>query len=446
MTTVYDVKTFGAVGDGHHDDRDAINDAMVESGGGGIVYFPAGNYAIGGPIILPNDHAYRKLIGCGRSGISGGFNDFLLWNDQNAAGSAPVNFIDGFRFQNFYTPKKGDITQVDSSSASIAPGQGCGCIYLPNTSWVRIQNCEFTLNGGIGVYFPGICNTISQFNLNGNFGGQEDYPVCIGVWPGSGYVGDAKIMGCRHGVVALEAPVEITNMDIERCQFGLQLGRNPLAYWDRNTNSMFGAGTIRAYNAIAKNLIFESNGSVAEGGAFIHVDGGAMTLERIALHSYEQIGAPDFGIHCDGAQSCYFRNIAISGAYRQAGVGITPFGGAKGCIFENVGASGASGPDGTPGVGWMLPKNEGGYIDDEWGAHNAMSNSFIACDTDGAVPFATLPKQMGNTVSNLVAIADSVDPTWTDEGGSNIGKLVTAGGGAHKVLLRWDGTHWRIAG
>ena len=103
----------------------------------------------------------------------------------------------------------------------IAPGQGCGCIYLPNTSWVRITNCEFTINGGIGVYFPGISNYITQFNLNGNFGGQEDYAVCIGIWLGGGYAGDAKIMGCRHGVVTLEAPVEITNMDIERCQFGL---------------------------------------------------------------------------------------------------------------------------------------------------------------------------------------------------------------------------------
>ena len=297
------------------------------------------------------------------------------------------------------------------------------------------------------MYFPGISNHISQFNFNGNFGGQEDYPVCIGIWLGGGYVADAKIMGCRHGVLTFEAPFEITNIDIERCQFGLQLGRNPLAYWDRNTNSMFGAGTIRAYNGTAKNLVFESNGSESEGGAFIHVDGSGITVEKISMGSYEQIGTPDFGIHLDGAQGCHFRNINVSGAYRQAGVGITPFGGARGCTFENVGASGACGPGGIPGVGWMLPKNEGGYIDDEWGAQNAMSNSFINCDTDGAVPFATLPKQTGgSTVSNLVTIADSPDPVWTDEGGSNVGRPVTTGGGMHKVSLCWDGMHWRIAG
>ena len=97
----------------------------------------------------------------------------------------------------------------------------------------------------------------------------------------------------------------------------------------------------------------------AEGGAFIHVDGGAMTLERIALHSYEQIGTPDFGIHCDGAQACFFRNISIGGAYRQAGVGITPFGGAKGCTFENVDASGACGPGGTTRCGLDAAKKPG---------------------------------------------------------------------------------------
>ena len=124
LTAVYNVREFGAVGDGSHDDRDAINAAMVESSGGGIVYFPAGNYAIGGPIILPNDQAARKLIGCGRSGISGGFNDYLFWNDQCATGNAPVSLIDGFRFQNFYTPKKGRHHAGRSAQREYCSGSG----------------------------------------------------------------------------------------------------------------------------------------------------------------------------------------------------------------------------------------------------------------------------------------------------------------------------------
>jgi len=47
------VTDYGAVGDGAVDDTAAVNDAIALLPFGGVVYFPAGNYRITGPIALP---------------------------------------------------------------------------------------------------------------------------------------------------------------------------------------------------------------------------------------------------------------------------------------------------------------------------------------------------------------------------------------------------------
>ena len=50
------VKAFGAVGDGVHDDTQAVQLAIASFGNqGGVVFFPEGKYLITGQIVLPND-------------------------------------------------------------------------------------------------------------------------------------------------------------------------------------------------------------------------------------------------------------------------------------------------------------------------------------------------------------------------------------------------------
>jgi polygalacturonase len=59
----YNIRTFGAVGDGKHLDSPAINDAIeaCAKGGGGTVYFPAGTYLSGSIHLRSNIHLYLEM-------------------------------------------------------------------------------------------------------------------------------------------------------------------------------------------------------------------------------------------------------------------------------------------------------------------------------------------------------------------------------------------------
>lgn len=61
---VYNIKDFGAAGDGKKDDRDAVKTAIeyVSEQGGGIIYFPAGNYMIGGDLNIENNGGNTVIL------------------------------------------------------------------------------------------------------------------------------------------------------------------------------------------------------------------------------------------------------------------------------------------------------------------------------------------------------------------------------------------------
>jgi hypothetical protein len=82
--SAFDVRTFGAVGDGVTDDRAAITEAITAAASeGGYVYFPPGSYLVGSTIALP---ANASLVGASRlqSAILLGFNgDLFTVDDDN---------------------------------------------------------------------------------------------------------------------------------------------------------------------------------------------------------------------------------------------------------------------------------------------------------------------------------------------------------------------------
>lgn len=60
--------TYGAVGDGSSDDSAAIQDAVTAAAGGGIVFFPFGDYNQGGTTITIAAGSKCSLMGCGAGG------------------------------------------------------------------------------------------------------------------------------------------------------------------------------------------------------------------------------------------------------------------------------------------------------------------------------------------------------------------------------------------
>ena len=52
----YNVKDYGAVGDGTTDDTNAINSAVTAAGINGTVYFPPGTFLIGSSTATPPPH------------------------------------------------------------------------------------------------------------------------------------------------------------------------------------------------------------------------------------------------------------------------------------------------------------------------------------------------------------------------------------------------------
>lgn len=59
---IYNVKDFGAVGDGQHIDSEAINQAIVQAAreGGGTIYIPAGEYACYSIRLASQIHLYLE--------------------------------------------------------------------------------------------------------------------------------------------------------------------------------------------------------------------------------------------------------------------------------------------------------------------------------------------------------------------------------------------------
>lgn len=82
-TQVYDVKKYGANGDGVHDDTEAFKRASQEALNGGIILVPAGTYILSGPVVVPPG-VILKGQGKGQT--------ILSWNKMRAV---PDNLING---------------------------------------------------------------------------------------------------------------------------------------------------------------------------------------------------------------------------------------------------------------------------------------------------------------------------------------------------------------
>lgn len=153
-----------AVGNGIHDDTPAIQ-ARIDSAyndGGGIVFFPAGNYLVTGTILL---HSRVYLEGVGGSTFGGdGFDPG--YNPENFEDSlgcritlAAGHNVDIIRTDtNFYQSGVEDIALVGNMSGAAGPDiAACRGIYIPDTrshyrSEAKFRNVIIYGTRGTGFY------------------------------------------------------------------------------------------------------------------------------------------------------------------------------------------------------------------------------------------------------------------------------------------------------
>jgi hypothetical protein len=393
------------------------------------LYFPARNYDIDGPIIIPADARRRVIQGAGPGDgtgfgtlIRGNFRDYL-WKTPQLAGYS-VSSISGIGFQNYHNPfvHGGDpITSPDPPGVGAHPGNGCGCLYL-HTSWTKVTNVILKHGSGVGLYFPGINNYISGFQVDSTWGGYGSFSC--GVW-GGGIMQSAKVMGEQYGIVVTGGPAMVMEMDIERCYIGVNVTGAPLAHWDRNSGEVYPIYSDNPKHVVLSTLNFESMGSGGSGttggdGAAIacNIVGGGI-IENIIVYSFFQIGEQSHGIRIDGGDSNIFRCIDVSDKCNVAGIGFGPGAQTKNLTFQNCVARTYGGAQ------WLiLPAKT-----------DSLGHRFINCNTTGAVPYASLhcpPYRWGDEQ----VVSDSPIPTFDTV--SNVGKVLTVGGGTNTVKVRWQ--------
>jgi hypothetical protein len=456
LDDICNVKDFGAKGNNSHDDAAAIQAAF--NSGAGTIFFPTGRYRIGVPILIPGDNLARIIVGCGIAGdssslggskIIGNFRDYLLKAPQGDF--SPIGAVSNMGFRNDYDATgQAPITSADPPGVT-NPGNGMGCCYVGGSN-MRWTNIHLQTGGGIGLYFPGINNYLSSFNANANFDGPATRPFSCCIWGSACNIGDGKPFGARYGIVIVQGPATVSNMDIERCQYGLGVSGAPLTFWDRNTNSVVGPWTDNPNYVNGHGLNFESCGSASQGGAAMVVNcfAGA-DFSNVTSASFGQIGPADYGIWIQGGKNLIFRNVRVSDRADVAGIGLSYNGSHQNYSFYNCAADTFSA---TGGKQWdLIPTRPSDSVVMSAVENGAPGHRLHNCNFDGARPFALLPAPPATIwgVDEQIC-SDSQIPVWetTTDGThpapySNVGRALSGGGGPYKVKVRWQPTGINIA-
>jgi hypothetical protein len=151
--TAYNVRDYGAKGDGATEDQVAVQNAInaANAAGGGIVYFPPGTYLVRSPsyetplpaLSIPGSRITLRGAGMGLSTL---FNDRI---NNNRDGSFVVNCgtnADDLAFE--------DLCFQNAGTTYVPNDGGIGLLRFPDTltfNRVRVERCRFLTNNRVGI-------------------------------------------------------------------------------------------------------------------------------------------------------------------------------------------------------------------------------------------------------------------------------------------------------
>ena len=392
------VKAFGAVGDGVTDDTAAIQAAIDDTdnygitGGnafkGTIVFFPPGGYKTTAPLV-PTNAGWVRLMGAGRdvSAITGNFAGYIIDNNN---------------------PVTGRFTGIDS-------------LTIINERQVNDAGAiRFNASGDIGSFIRdlhiraaiGINAAEQTYNLR-----IEGTRIDSGVPHIAGSVGvimgQSSLISCS--IVGYEDAVRCHNVGsvIHGCRIEVNL--NGVIFGKDET------GAVSQVNAFTMTgCSFERNDT-----SIIMLAGFQGLIAGCALTGVENVaGGGDIPYGMRWFNGSHVHVAALKSNVRAGVAGIDlSFNGPSNS--NNVFSAVNSGPNGGAGVGWLMP-----------GASWKSDIRFIGCNNPSAAfLFSQLPSSPVEGMQ--FNITNSNTATWG---------AVAAGGGANRVLVRYNGTNWTVVG
>jgi polygalacturonase len=337
----FDVRDFGAAGDGEKLDSPAINMAIATcaSFGGGTVHLPAGTYLSGsihltnnlnlfldaGAIILgaPQSlHAYDAAEPFeGTAYQDGGhtyFHNSLIWGEglTNVSITGP-GMLNG-----------GGLTKQDKGVGKGSIGQGDKAIALKLCRGVLLRDFTIFHGGHFAILATGCDNlTVDNVTMDTNRDGI-DIDCCRNVMVSNCRINSPGDDGlCPKSSYALGRPVITENLTIVNCQVsgfkeGTLLDGTMQAERPGTGRIKFGTESNGGFrNCTVANCTFR----MCKGLALEEVDGGI--LENIAINNLTMIDVKDYPIY-------------ITLGRRNRGPEGTPIGTAKNILISNVIATG----------------------------------------------------------------------------------------------------------
>lgn len=179
VAAVFNVKGYGAIGDGVADDTTAIKAAIevANTAGGGIVYFPTGSYRITSTII----NLYNKVFlqGDGQGGTTTIFSNTDIVLIQLGVYISGVWDSSQWRYYQ-------EIHGIDFQNRYVTPTQPS--VQVAACQFVRIENCSFT-DGYAGI-------KVLRYSDHGKYMNNVFYNLTYGI----DVFGEAGITstGCRY--------------------------------------------------------------------------------------------------------------------------------------------------------------------------------------------------------------------------------------------------------
>jgi hypothetical protein len=347
----FNVKTYGAKGDGATDDTAAINAAIAAlnaATNGGVLYFPASTYLVTSatttitkPFLMQGDGISCSFISCNTSVIA-----FSCQNGQGTVKNMQFNFTGtppaGSGSRGFQVTSTGGAQQTvnfetcwfDSFYIGLdfQAGQSC-CV--TNTHFYRHVNAALNFHNTFGVDIGDFCVSNCEFHTNVTTGAGITITVGGGKIINSKFnaFGGGSLNPCVNATLTGTADLLISNCSMENCASGIVV--------------FGGIGGVDNFgNVLISNIEFQNVGG--GGNKAISLD----TVYRACIDNivFDTIGTFSFCIWLNAVGNVFIGQYAVGGTTSPT---ILSFNGGAGASIQAGGTFAANGAVATAfsGVG-----------------------------------------------------------------------------------------------